>query len=37
VIKDAGGTALSLPIQDSIMTEDFIKKINALILKAKEE
>ncbi len=36
MIGNADGTALSLPIKDSIMTEEFVKKINALIAKSKE-
>ncbi len=37
VLESSDGTSLSLPIKDSIMTEEYVKKINMLIVKAKEE
>lgn len=36
MIGNTDGTVLSLPIKDSIMIEEYVKKINALIAKAKE-
>lgn len=35
VIESADGASLSLPIQDSLMTEDYVKKMKSLIEKSK--